>query len=77
MVRIDERVARAMTLLKNPEFAALLTYWKVQYNDAIEEMVSAPDEKRLRQLQGRAGFIKELCHAVEESNQVLDKLKRP
>jgi hypothetical protein len=77
MVRIDEKVARAMTLLKNPEFAALLTYWKVQYNDTVEEMVTAPDEKRLRQLQGRAGFIKELCQTVENSNQLCDKLKRP
>jgi len=76
MVRIDDRVARSFTLLKNPEFTALLVYWKAQLDDVTTEMISAADERRLRQLQGRAVCLKELLDTVDDSHQLLEKLKR-
>ena len=76
MVRIDDRVARSFTLLKNPEFAVLLAYWRAQLDDVTAEMISASDDRRIRQLQGKAVYIKELLDSVDGSHQLLEKLKR-
>ena len=75
-VRVDERVARCLTLLKSPEFQSLIEFWQMQHADTLTRLCEARDKDEMLRLQGRALQVKELLALVDEGSTLLAKTRR-
>ena len=53
-VRVDERVARCLTLLKSQEFQPLVEFMQKQHADTLMRLCEARDKDEMLRLQGRA-----------------------
>ncbi len=75
-MRIDERVARCLTLLRASEFDNLRGYLQAKRQEALERMAVAQDEKMIFKLQGEASMLAELLDNIEGAEALLAKLKQ-
>lgn len=75
-MRIDERVARCLTLLRASEFDNLREYLKAKRQESLERMAVAQDEKMIFKLQGEASMLAELLDNIEGAEALLAKLKQ-
>lgn len=76
MVRVDERVARCLTLLKTQEFQPLVEFLQKQHADTLMRLCDARDKDEMLRLQGRALQAKEFLDLVDEGNTLLTKTRR-
>lgn len=75
-VRVDERVARCLTLLKTQEFQPLVEFMQKQHADTLMRLCEARDKDEMLRLQGRALQVKELLDLVDEGSTLLTKTRR-
>lgn len=75
-VRVDERVARCLTLLKSQEFQPLVEFLQKQHADTLMRLCEARDKDEMLRLQGRALQVKELLDLVDEGSTLLTKTRR-
>jgi len=76
MVRVDLRVARALTHLSKPEMQPLLAYLKAQRLDVLEQMSQVSVDSQVYRLQGEAGSLKRLIEMIEGADALLTKLQK-
>lgn len=74
-MRIDERVARCLSLLRSPEFEPLVAYFKSKRLETLEDMAHTLDEKLIYKFQGEAKMLLELIENIEKSETLVAKLK--
>ncbi len=75
MVRVDERVARCLGLLRTEEFAPLLEWLRHCKNDSLDKLTVA-EGNQIYRLQGEAAVLKEVLELVGRSSELVDKLRR-
>ena len=75
-VRVDERVARCLTLLKTQEFQPLVEFLQKQHADTLMRLCEARDKDEMLRLQGRALQVKDLLDLVDEGSTLLTKTRR-
>lgn len=75
-VRVDERVARCLTLLKTQEFQPLIEFMQKQHADTLMRLCEARDKDEMLRLQGRALQVKELLDLVDQGSTLLTKTRR-
>jgi hypothetical protein len=75
-VRVDERVARCLTLLKTQEFQPLVEFMQKQHADTLMRLCEARDKDEMLRLQGRALQVKELLDLVDQGSTLLTKTRR-
>jgi hypothetical protein len=76
MVRVDERVARCLTLLKSQEFQPLVEYLQLTHADTLQRLSESKDKDEMCRLQGRALQVKDLLDLVDTGSTLLTKLRR-
>jgi hypothetical protein len=76
MLRVDERVARCLSLLRAEEFAPLLEYLRNCRAESLEKLAVTNNEQMLYQLQGEAGVLREILELVSKSGELAEKLRR-
>ena len=76
MVRVDERVARCLTLLKTQEFQPLVEYLQLTHADTLQRLSESKDRDEMCRLQGRALQVKDLLDLVDTGSTLLTKLRR-
>jgi len=76
MLRVDEKVARSLTLLRAEEFAPLLEYLRNCRAESLEKLAMAQEEQQFYRLQGEAGVLKEVLELVSKSGELAEKLRR-
>jgi hypothetical protein len=76
MVRVDERVARCLTLLKSQEFQPLVEYLQLTHADTLQRLSESKDRDEMCRLQGRALQVKDLLDLVDTGSTLLTKLRR-
>lgn len=75
MVRLDERVVRAMGMLKShPEFKPLVDYLKARCDAHKETLVAATDTAMIHRYQGRAAELQNLLDGIANSDELLRKI---
>jgi hypothetical protein len=74
-VRVDERVARCLTLLKSQEFNPLIEFLQLAHADTLQRLSESKDKDEMCRLQGRALQVKEILDLVSESSTLLTKLR--
>ena len=74
-VRVDERVARCLTLLKSQEFQPLVEFLQLTHADTLQRLSESKDKDEMCRLQGRALQVKEILDLVSESSTLLTKLR--
>ena len=75
-VRVDERVARCLTLLKTQEFQPLVEYLQLSHADTLQRLSESKDKDEMCRLQGRALQAKELLDLVDKGSTLLTKTRR-
>jgi hypothetical protein len=75
-VRVDERVARCLTLLKTQEFQPLVEFMQKQHADTLMRLCEARDKDEMLRLQGRALQVKDLLDLVDQGSTLLTKTRR-
>ena len=76
MVRVDERVARCLTLLKSQEFQPLVEYLQLTHADTLQRLSESKDRDEMCRRQGRALQVKDLLDLVDTGSTLLTKLRR-
>jgi len=76
MVRVDERVARCLTLLKSQEFQPLVEYLQLTHADTLQRLSESKDRDEMCRLQGRALQVKDFLDLVDTGSTLLTKLRR-
>ena len=74
-MRVDERVARCLALLRNPEFKPLLEYLEARQQETLVRLVDAHDKDMMVRLQGRAVELKEILELVQKGETILTKIR--
>lgn len=75
MVRVDERVARCLTVLRSQEFKPLLEFLKARQQETLERLVDAQDKEQMVRLQGRALELKDFLELIEKGETLLAKTR--
>lgn len=75
-VRVDERVARCLTLLKSQEFNPLIEFLQLTHADTLQRLCEIRDKDEMCRLQGRALQVKEILDLVDEGSTLLTKTRR-
>jgi hypothetical protein len=75
-VRVDERVARCLTLLKTQEFQPLVEFLQKQHADTLMRLCEARDKDEMLRLQGRALQVKDILDLVDQGSTLLTKTRR-
>jgi hypothetical protein len=76
MVRVDERVARCLTLLKTQEFQPLVEFLQLEHADTLSRLCDTRDKDEMLRLQGRALEVKELLDLIDKGSTLLVKTRR-
>jgi hypothetical protein len=76
MVRVDERVARCLTLLKTQEFQPLVEFLQLEHADTLTRLCATRDKDEMLRLQGRALEVKEILDLIDEGSTLLVKTRR-
>ena len=74
-VRVDQRVARCLTVLRNPEMKPLLEFLQARQQETLARLVDAQDKDQMVRLQGRAIELKEFLELVGQSESLLAKTR--
>ena len=74
-MRIDERVARCLALLRNPEFKPLIEYLEARQQETLARLVDSHDKDMMVRLQGRAVELKEILELVQKGDTLLAKIR--
>ena len=75
-VRVDERVARCLTLLKSQEFQPLVEFLQLTHADTLTRLCTSRERDEMCRLQGRALQVKEILDLVDEGSTLLAKTRR-
>lgn len=75
-VRVDERVARCLTLLKTQEFQSLIEFLQLTHAETLERLCTARDRDEMCRLQGRALQVKDILDLVDQGSTLLTKTRR-
>jgi hypothetical protein len=75
-VRVDERTARCLTLLKTQEFNPLIEFLQLTHADTLQRLSESKDKDEMCRLQGRALQVKDILDLVNEGSTLLTKLRR-
>lgn len=76
MVRVDERVARCLGLLRSPEMQPLLEFLKNRRQETLERLGDIQGEEMKSRLQGRNLELKEFLEMVEQAEMLYAKTRR-
>lgn len=76
MARVDERVARCLTLLKTQEFQPLVEFLQLEHADTLQRLCNTRDKDEMLRLQGRALQVKDFLDLVDEGSTLLAKTRR-
>ena len=76
MVRVDERVARCLALLRSPEMQPLIEFLKARRQETLERLGDVQGEEMKSRLQGRNLELKELLEMVEQAEMLYAKTRR-
>lgn len=76
MVRVDERVARCMALLRSPEMQPFLQFLKDRRQETLERLGDVQGEEMKSRLQGRNLELKELLEMVDQAEMLYAKTRR-
>ena len=76
MVRVDERVARCLSLLKSPELKPLLEFLQARQQETLVRLVDTQDKDQMVRLQGRAIELKEILELVDQGDVLVAKTRR-
>ena len=76
MVRVDERVARCLTLFKTQEFQPLVEFLQLEHADTLTRLCATRDKDEMLRLQGRALEVKEILDLIDEGSTLLVKTRR-
>jgi hypothetical protein len=71
----DKQHMQALYRCKLPENEALLALFRTKLEEVKNSLVYAEDTARIHRLQGRAEALSDFLEAVEESSEVLARLK--
>ena len=75
-VRVDERIARCLTLLKSQEFQPLVEFLQLTHAETLTRLCTSRDRDEMCRLQGRALQVKEFLDLVDEGSTLLTKTRR-
>ena len=75
-VRVDERVARCLTLLKTQEFQPLVEFLQLEHAETLTRLCTTRDKDEMLRLQGRALQVKDLLDLVDQGSTLLAKTRR-
>lgn len=75
-VRVDERVARCLTLLKSQEFQPLVEFLQLMHADTLTRLCTSREKDEMLRLQGRALQVKEFLDLVDQGSTLLTKTRR-
>jgi len=76
VIRIDERTARCLGLLRTDEFAPLMEWLRNCHADSLKKLTVA-DGNQIYRLQGEAATLEEILELVVRSGDLIEKLRRP
>ena len=76
MVRVDERVARCLALLRSPEMQPFLQFLKDRRQETLERLGDVQGEEMKSRLQGWNLELKELLEMVEQAEMLYAKTRR-
>ena len=76
MVRVDERVARCLSVLRSPEMQPLLEFLKARRQDTLERLGDVQGEEMKSRLQGRNLELKEILEMVDQAEMLYAKTRR-
>jgi hypothetical protein len=75
MIRPDERVARCLIMLRDPQFSPLIEYWRLQRAETVNTLVKLTDVPHIHRHQGSIEKLDEMLQAVEQSEALYKKMK--
>ena len=75
-VRVDERVARCLTLLKSQEFQPLVEFMQLTHAETLTRLCTSREQDEMCRLQGRALQVKEFLDLVDQGSTLLTKTRR-
>lgn len=76
MVRVDERVARCLSVLRSPEMQPLIQFLKDRRQETLERLGDVQGEEMKSRLQGRNLELKEILEMVEQAEMLFAKTRR-
>ena len=76
MVRVDERIARCLALLKSPELKPLLEFLKARQQETLARLVDTQDKDQMVRLQGRAVELKEILELIDQGEVLFNKTRK-
>lgn len=76
MVRVDERVARCLALMRSPEMQPLIEFLKARRQETLERLGDVQGEEMKSRLQGRNLELKEILEMVEQAEMLFAKTRR-
>ena len=76
MVRVDERVARCLALLRSPEMQPFLQFLKDRRQETLERLGDVQGEEMKSRLQGRNLELKEFLEMVDQAEMLYAKTRR-
>ena len=76
MVRVDERVARCLALLRSPEMQPLIEFLKNRRQETLERLGDVQGEELKSRLQGRNLELKEILEMVDQAEMLYAKTRR-
>ena len=76
MVRVDERVARCLALLRSPEMQPLIEFLKNRRQETLERLGDVQGEEMKSRLQGRNLELKEILEMVDQAEMLYAKTRR-
>ncbi len=75
-IRIDERVARCLALMRTPEMQPLVEFLKSRRQETLERLGEATGEEMKSRLQGRNLELKEILEMVDQAETLVAKTRR-
>jgi hypothetical protein len=75
VLRVDERVARCLHMLRSQEFSPLVDWLRHCKDDSLDKLTQA-DGNQIYRLQGEAGVLKEVIELIAQSDKLIEKLRR-
>lgn len=76
MVRVDERVARCLALMRSPEMQPMIEFLKARRQETLERLGDVQGEEMKSRLQGRNLELKEILEMVEQAETLFAKTRR-
>ena len=75
-IRVDERVARCLALMRTPEMQPFVEFLKSRRQETLERLGEATGEEMKSRLQGRNLELKEILEMVDQAETLIAKTRR-